>query len=129
MTQSDRIKNLRKNYLHMTLEQFGERIGVTKMTISRIENGVNAVTDHMLKSICREFNVSELWLREGEGDPFLKMDTDDMVMESVGRILADSPESFRRRVISMLCQLKPEEWELLEKMCRNAFGDPENEKD
>lgn len=53
-----RVKELRK-YLGLTLEKFGERIGVTKVTISRIENGINNVTEQMFKSICREFNVSE----------------------------------------------------------------------
>ena len=59
---NERIKTLRKT-LNLTLEQFGERVGVTKMTISRIENGKNNVTEQMCKSICREFNIREDWLR------------------------------------------------------------------
>ena len=66
---NERIKELRKK-LGLTLEQFGNRIGVTKMTISRIENGKNAVTEQMFKSVCREFNVNEEWLRNGSGDMF-----------------------------------------------------------
>ena len=54
----------------MTLEKFGERVGVTKQTVSRIENGVNALTEQMLLSICREFDVNEDWLRTGEGEMF-----------------------------------------------------------
>lgn len=111
MTQGERIKELRKERLHMTLEQFGARIGVTKMTISRIENEVNAVTDQMFRSICREFNVREEWLRDGEGEPFVKMDDEEKIMECIGRIMSE--DSDRRRVIAFLSQMSPENFEVL----------------
>ena len=66
---NERIKQLRKE-LGLTLDKFGEKIGVTKQTVSRIENGINNVTDQMFKSICREFNVREEWLRNGEEPMF-----------------------------------------------------------
>lgn len=69
MTQGDRIKKIRKD-LRLTLEEFGEKVGVTKQTISRIENGINNLTDQMAKSICREFNVNPDYLIYGNGDPF-----------------------------------------------------------
>lgn len=65
----ERVKQIRKNK-GMTLEKFGERVGVTKQTVSRIENGVNALTEQMLLSVCREFDVNEQWLRTGEGEMF-----------------------------------------------------------
>lgn len=65
MTMNNRIKELRKD-LGLTLEKFGEQVGVTKTTISRIEKGINSVTDQMFKSICREFNVNPEWLRTGK---------------------------------------------------------------
>ena len=70
---NERIRQLRK-YLGLTLEKFGNRIGVGKAALSRIENGSNGVTDQMFKSICREFNVSEEWLRNGTGSMFVKVD-------------------------------------------------------
>ena len=66
---NERIKELRKN-LNLTLEKFGKRLGVTKVTISNIENGNRNLTEQMLISICREFNVNENWLRNGEGEMF-----------------------------------------------------------
>ena len=50
MTQGERVKEIRKS-LDLTLEKFGEKLGVTKTTISRIEKGVNNLTDQMTKSI------------------------------------------------------------------------------
>lgn len=69
MNCGERVKQIRKNK-GMTLEKFGEKVGVTKQTVSRIENGVNALTEQMLLSICREFDVNESWLRNGEGEMF-----------------------------------------------------------
>lgn len=69
MTQGERIKEIRKT-LDLTLEKFGEKLGVTKTTISRIEKGVNNLTDQMAKSICREYNVSNDYLIYGEGEMF-----------------------------------------------------------
>ena len=60
MTEGERIKEIRKEN-KMTLEQFGKKLGVGKTTISRIENGINNVTEQMRKSICREFNVDPIW--------------------------------------------------------------------
>ena len=67
MTQGDRVKDVRKT-LKLTLEEFGKKVGVTKQTVSRIENGINNLTDQMVKSICREFNVNYDWLMDGEGE-------------------------------------------------------------
>lgn len=71
---NERIKELRKE-LGLTLEKFGERIGMKKNSLSQIENGKNNVTEQLFKSICREFNVDENWLRTGEGSMFNNTDT------------------------------------------------------
>lgn len=64
MTVNTRIKEIRIAN-NLTMEKFGERIGVTKSTISNIENGNRNATEHMIKSICREFDYREKWLRDG----------------------------------------------------------------
>lgn len=71
---NERIKELRKA-LGLTLEKFGERVGLKKSSLSQIENGVNGVTDQLFKSICREYNVNENWLRTGEGEMFVPAST------------------------------------------------------
>ncbi|MBD5095036.1 MAG: helix-turn-helix transcriptional regulator [Subdoligranulum sp.] len=66
---NDRIREVRKA-LKMTMDAFGQRIGVAKSTISNIENGSRNVSEHMAKSICREFNVNYEWLTTGDGEMF-----------------------------------------------------------
>lgn len=71
-----RIKELRTS-LNLSAEKFGSRVGVTRSAISRIENGVVNVTEQMVRSICREFNVREEWLRNGSGEMFLDFTEDE----------------------------------------------------
>ena len=67
MTQGERVNEVRKKS-QLTMDQFGERLGVTKTAISYVVNGKRNLTEQMLKSICREFSVDEEWLRTGDGD-------------------------------------------------------------
>ena len=77
MTENERVKIARKA-LKMTCETFGEKLGVGKTAISRIERGDRNVTPQMSKAICREFNVNPVWLDTGQGDMFMEPTMDDM---------------------------------------------------
>jgi len=105
MHEGERVKLLRKEKLHMTMEQFGEVFGITKAAISRIESGAVALTDQNRKSICREFNVREEWLRTGEGNPFIEKTRDQLIEEMVDEIMSRKPEDFRRRFVRALAAL------------------------
>ena len=69
MTQGARVKEIRKT-LNLTLEKFGEKLGVGKTAISNIEKGNRNLTEQMTKSICREYNVNYDYLIHGDGDMF-----------------------------------------------------------
>ena len=69
MTQGERVNQLR-TALNLTLEKFGERLGVTKTAISYVEKGNRNLTEQMIKAICREFNVNYDWLVYGDGEMF-----------------------------------------------------------
>ena len=68
---NERFKNLRIE-LNFSQEYIGNKLGVTKSTISRLEKGINKFTERMITSICREFNVNEEWLRHGTGEMFIQ---------------------------------------------------------
>lgn len=103
MTLGERIREVRKS-LKMTMDQFGERIGVTKSTISNIENGNRNATEHMIKSICREFEVNEEWLRTGTGDTFKEMTADEQAYNRFGYIMENASPA-KKAVLSMLLEL------------------------
>lgn len=116
MYENERVKEVRKA-LRLTQEKFGERIGVKKNTISQIESGINGVTDQLRLAVCREFNVNEDWLRTGEGSMFVEPDKDEEITRFMGDILSGHPD-FRRRLISVLSRMTPDEWALLEEKIR-----------
>lgn len=99
MTQGERVKEIRKA-LGLTLEKFGEKVGVTKQTVSRIENGVNNLTEQMTKAICREFNVDYIWLTSGDGEMFVE--SDDDFMERIDRIMAGENDARKNMIKTLL---------------------------
>lgn len=72
MAQGEHVKEIRKA-LGLTLEKFGEKLGVGKTAISKIEKNERSLTDQMAKSICREFNVNYEYLMSGEGEMFCEI--------------------------------------------------------
>lgn len=117
MNNGERVRELRKS-LGLTLEKFGKPLGVGKTAISNIENGKRNITDQMVKSICREYNVNEEWLINGSGDMFTKMDREDQLMQWAASVLKDDSSSFRKRFVSMLLALPEDEWKFLEEKAR-----------
>lgn len=112
MTQGERVKELRKS-LGLTLEKFGDRLGVTKVAISNIEKGNRNLTEQMKKSICREFNVDYIWLTTGLGEMFVS--TDETFLEKIDQIMAGENE-FHRDLIKLAVNLDIKELEAIESM-------------
>lgn len=99
---NERIRELRLS-LHLTLDKFGERIGVKKAAVSRWENGDN-IAERMILSICREFNVNEEWLRTGKGDMY-KLIEDEV--SAAASDITDSDDDFIKDFIVIYRSLSP----------------------
>lgn len=67
MTIGERIKAIRKEK-NLTQTAFAERVKVSFGSISKLERGETNPSAQTIDLICREFNVSEAWLRDGIGD-------------------------------------------------------------
>lgn len=113
MPQNERIKELRKT-LGLTLEKFGQSLGVSHAAISNIESGKRNLTEQMTKSICREYNVNENWLRNGEGDMFNELSQHDQAAAIVNNVLS-SEDDFRKKVFIALGEMSESEWDLVQK--------------
>jgi transcriptional regulator with XRE-family HTH domain len=82
---NERIKELRI-YLNLTQSELGDKIGITRAAVSRIESGERSVTDQVFISICREFNINENWLRTGEGSMFVELPEEDEYFKAAAQI-------------------------------------------
>ena len=112
MTQGERVKSVRKS-CNLTLEKFGERLGVTKTAISYVESDKRNLTEQMLKAICREFNVNEDWLRTGTGGFENMFIPEDMrYINTVGK-LGNEQNEFKKFCISMLMDLPDKYWDFI----------------
>ena len=118
---NERIRELRKE-LGLSGEKFGAKIGLKKVAISQLETGRSNPTDQTIMSICREFNVSEEWLRNGTGDMFVPMTRDEEIATFIGSIQADVDDTFKKRLISVLAKLDEKEWDLLEKIAEDIVN-------
>ena len=109
---NERIRKLRKA-LDMTQQAFADKLGVKRNTVGQWECGINSITDQIVLSICREFNVNEDWLRNGTGEMFITKESDeiDSLVNKYGlsnddRILiekyVDAKESSRKAIIDFI---------------------------
>ena len=124
MTTNERIKELRLA-LDMSGEKFGSRIGVSRSAVSKIEKGIVNVTEQMILSICREFNVSEAWLRNGTGEMFYTMSQDEELAYIVGQALPTADDKLKETFIALgkLSQeLTPDDWKVIRKFVNALAG-------
>ena len=116
MTQGERVREIRKE-LGLTLEKFGEKLGVKKNAISQLENGRNALTDQMVKAICREYNVNYDYLINGEGEMF-----DDLPQTVLDELCAQYDlDDLDRTLVEMYIEMPEQVRNYLKQEIRKRF--------
>ena len=125
MSQGERVKEVRKA-LNLTLEKFGEKLGVKKNAISQIENGRNSLTDQMQKAICREYSVDYMWLTTGTGEMFTEGDDD--ALDAIDRIMNGENEFHKKLLKWVATSFSDEELQLLEKKIDSFIEEFSGEK-
>ena len=68
---NERIKEIRTK-LGYTQTDFAKRLGFSQGGYARLEGGWTNVTDRLILQVCHEFNISENWLRTGQGNMFME---------------------------------------------------------
>lgn len=91
---NERIKAVRKG-AGLKQSEFAERLGIKTSTVTSYETGLRVPSDAIVTSICREFRVSETWLRTGAGEMFLPMDDDEELAQVMAEIKLSSDELIR----------------------------------
>ena len=122
----NRIKELRKA-LGLTQQEFADRIGVKRGAIANYEIGRNA-SDTAVALICREFGVSEHWLRTGDGEMFVQISRSDEVMDFVGRAMIGEESNFKQRFLLALSRLPEERWKDIEDFARQITAENKKEE-
>lgn len=129
MTLGERIKAIRTES-GLNLQQFAQRLGLTQGAISLFENDKNGISNRTITSICREFKVSENWLRYEEGEMHAPEADEEELGRLVKRLFSARPASFQRALVTALLRFDPDgpEWKVLEKIFADVTAEWEAQK-
>lgn len=106
----------------LTKTAFAERVKVSQQHISRLAKD-GTPSDRTIVDICREFGVSEQWLRTGEGEMFVRLSREEEITKFAMSIVRNPDSEFQRRFVSVLAQLTPEQWLLMEQMAHQLIDE------
>lgn len=124
MEMHERIKKLRKNYLHLSQTEFGERLGVSRSVINNIERNALARPAQklsLIKLMCSTFNVNESWLIDGVGEIFIK--TPSSAMEQLKEEF--NLDDFSYNLVYQYLLLDSEQRQKVRAFAYNIVGSPE----
>lgn len=99
----------------LTKTAFAEKINVGQSFISQLCSGSKMPSDRTIADICREFNISELWLRTGEGEPHIERDEDEEFLEVMEQINM-SDDDLIKRIIKAYWFMNDEEKAAIRKL-------------
>ena len=115
---NERIKRI-IDELGLKKVDFATRLHISQPYASELCSGAKSPSDRTIKDICREFGVDEVWLRTGEGEPFREPEVDAQLAAFLADVTDGDSEDFRKRFVSMLARLRPDQWGLLEEMAKD----------
>lgn len=101
MSVGERIKEVRKA-VGKTQQAFGDAIGLKRNTIATYEIGQVQPSDRTISDICRVFDVSEVWLREGEGEMFLQLSENEQLIDVLTKVEMEKDNPFIDMVTAAL---------------------------
>ena len=128
-TFSDRIDRLIQDRTGGNKSKFARQLNVTPAYISKLcKDKENIPSDRTIADICREFNVNEVWLRTGRGDPYIHLSRDEELAQFFGEVMKGEDPDFRRRFLSVMSRLTTDEWALLEKMAWKLVDELQQEQ-
>lgn len=127
---NNRLIEIRKAF-SLNQSDFGKRLGVTGPAISRWESGERSIPESAIILICRNYHVSETWLRTGAGEMFAARTREAELGELITTRLHNRPESFQTALITTLLRFDPDgpEWSALEKIVKSLQEETKKDRE
>lgn len=101
--------------------EFARALNVSQAFVSQMCSGERMPSNRTIADICREFDVSEEWLRTGTGPMFVEKTRDEELAEFFGHVLAR--DDFKQRLLAALSRLDESEWAMLEQVARKLLDE------
>lgn len=97
----ERIRKLRK-FLDLTQQEFADKIGMKRNTVANYETGRNDPSASVISLICREFNVNEEWLRNGNGEMLIELSEEEEIADLAYELLDPKGDTFYLAVLELI---------------------------
>lgn len=109
---NQRMKMVREA-LGMSQANFAESADIGLGVIKNIDSNRTEPNDHFYNVLCARYNINRAWLETGEGEMLVEMSRAEKIGRFVAEVLADEPDSFRRKLIDILIELDADGWQKL----------------
>lgn len=109
MSVGSRIKEVRDFY-GLTQQKFAERTKTKQSTVATYESGRNVPSDAVISLICREFNVREAWLRDGEGDMLEQRTRREDIALYLGKVSSGKSSELEELILDLMAETTADEW-------------------
>lgn len=84
-----RVKIIREE-LGLSQIEFAKRLGVTNSHISGIEKGKTVPSEALIKLMCKEYLITEAWLKAGK-KPMMQREEDDQTESAIIEMFSEDP--------------------------------------
>ena len=111
----------------LTKSAFAERLNVSQPFISQLASGNKIPSDRTIADICREFNISEHWLRTGEGEMRIKLSADADFIRVMTEIQV-SDDAFIKSLLKSYWDLNKEEKAAIHKLVDGMIQNKKTEE-
>lgn len=118
---NDRLRKIREES-KLGMREFAERLGMSHSAISLLENGKRNPSSQFIKSVCREFNISEEWLKTGKGEMYSLEGSLKKKADQAAQLYGMDPDSFQYRLLTELLELSEEELSAVEDFMKRIIN-------
>lgn len=112
----------------LTKTAFSKKIGLSQPFVSQLASGDASPSDRTIVDICREFGVSEHWLRTGQGEMFVRLSREEEITKFLMTVIRDPDSEFQRQLLATMAKLEPAQWKLMEQMLDDLIAQREKKE-
>lgn len=112
----------------LTKTAFSKKIGLSQPFVSQLASGDASPSDRTIVDICREFGVSEHWLRTGQGEMFVRLSREEEITKFAMSIVRNPDSEFQRQLLATMAKLEPAQWQLMEQMLDDLIAQREKKE-
>lgn len=123
-----RIKQIRKHF-NLTQSEFAARLKSVQNTITGYETGRRNPSSQVIELICREFNISEAWLRNGDGEMFIPLTRNEEIFSWATTVSnSENDGEFVQQFAHVLTKLTIDDWKALEHIANLMIAEKKTEQ-